>query len=182
MNDVMRIKAYHLMFGIPVLAIMVFVACQQKEPSQLTPDDYRSWNKTTDTVFNYPVPGHENHFRVIYINDIGNSVQPTQKNGRRIYDYPKGTIIVKEIYQGLEQSKNGEEPIQLAVMIKDSEHPKSRAGWLWIAVTYATKEERIIDYEFCVDCHANANEPHPYGDKNPNSDYRDCVYFPPQHP
>ncbi len=167
------------MFIMLSVAIVLFGACQQQKPSKLTPEDYRAWNKTTETVLNYPIPGHENHFRLIYINDIGNRVQATEKNGRIFHEYPEGTIIVKEIYLGLESPKEGEEPITLTTMIKDSQHPKSRGGWLWLAVTYATREEEIIDYEFCVDCHANANEAHPYGDKNPNNDYRDYVYFPP---
>ncbi len=32
---------------------------------------------------------------------------------------------------------------------------------------------------FCITCHANANEKHPYGDKNPNEEFRDYVYFVP---
>jgi hypothetical protein len=42
----------------------------------------------------------------------------------------------------------------------------------------ASGQEKVIDYEFCYDCHANANEPHPYGDRNPHGEFRDYVFFP----
>jgi hypothetical protein len=32
---------------------------------------------------------------------------------------------------------------------------------------------------FCVTCHANANEKHPYGDRNPREEFRDYVFFVP---
>jgi hypothetical protein len=37
----------------------------------------------------------------------------------------------------------------------------------------AKKSETISDSELCFDCHCNANEPHPCGDKNPWSEFRD---------
>ena len=54
----------------------------------------------------------------------------------------------------------------------------ARGGWVWVAKNPATGEERIIDYEFCFDCHSDANEPHPYGDKNPQGGHRDYVFLP----
>lgn len=66
-------------------------------------------------------------------------------------------------------------------MIKDSQHSHALSGWVWLVTTLETGEEQIFDYNVCVDCHASANESHPYGDKNPNADFRDFVFFPP-HP
>jgi hypothetical protein len=175
----MLLKVSHILWSFVILSLTVFASCQPKEQSPLIPDEYRSWNTTTDIVLDYPIPGHENHFRVIYINAVGEQVQPTQKNNRIVYDYPEGTIVVKEIYDGLEPPADGEEPVLLNAMIKAPQHAESRGGWIWIVKNYATKEERVIDYEFCVDCHANANERHPYGDENPDEEFRDYVYFPP---
>lgn len=174
-------KFSYLTFITLFIIIVGFAACQQKEQPKLTPDNYRSWSKTVETLLDYPIPGHESNCRIIYINAKGENVRPTEKNGRLFYAYPEGTIVVKEIYRGLKQPKEDETPIKLSVMIKDSQHPQSQSGWLWIVTIPANREERIIDHNLCVDCHTNANEPHPYGDKNPNSDFRDFVYFPPQH-
>ena len=70
------------------------------------------------------------------------------------------------------------EPFQLTIMIKDREHPSARGGWIWLVKDTRTGEEKIIDIEFCITCHANANEPHPYGDMNKNAEFRDYVFFP----
>jgi hypothetical protein len=175
-------KLYHTTFMLFMVGILLFASCHQKKQVSLVPDGYRAWQQTTDTELNYPIPGHENNYRIIYINATGENVQITPKKNRVFYEYPEGTMIVKEIYKGLGDPEKGTMPEQLTVMIKNARHPQARGGWIWIVKNMQTKEETVIDYEFCVDCHANANEPHPYGDKNPNGDFRDYVYFPPTHP
>ena len=66
----------------------------------------------------------------------------------------------------------------LTVMIKKPKDPRSRGGWLWVVKDLTKNTERIIDYELCFDCHSNANEPHPYGDRNGNNEFRDYAYYP----
>ena len=63
-------------------------------------------------------------------------------------------------------------------MLKRPGHPQARAGWLWIVKDIPSGKETIISEEFCVTCHANANERHPYGDRNPTEDFRDFLFFP----
>jgi len=171
------------MSSIFCIAMVGFTACQQKEQPKLTPENYRSWNTMVENFLDYPIPGHESNSRMIYINKIGEDVQITEENGRVSYQYPEGTIIVKEIYSKLEPPQEKEQPINLTIMIKDSRHSHAHAlsGWVWLVTTPETGEEHILDYNVCADCHTNANEPHPYGDKNPNADFRDFVFFPP-HP
>ncbi len=166
-------------FFAAVLSLVI--ACQQAPEIPAIPEDYRTWRQTTDIVFNYPIPGHEDHFRRIYINPRGEKFTTTQKNNRTFCEFPEGTIIIKEIYAGLDEPGPQELPILLTVMIKDPGHPESRGGWVWLSQNYDTKETNTINYEFCVDCHTNANESHPYGDKNPNQEFRDYVFFPPGH-
>jgi len=169
----------------PVIFVVIvgltfsMVACQQTPQVPDIPEDYRTWHLTTDIVLDYPVPGHENHFRKIYINPHGEGFKITQKNNRAYCEFPEGTIIVKEIYGGTTTPAPQDLPVLLTVMIKDPEHPESRGGWVWLSQNYETKETHVIDYEFCVDCHANANEQHPYGDGNPDQEFRDYVYFTP---
>ena len=168
-------------WGLSIL-LFIFTACRQTPQAPEIPANYTTWNTPTEVVFNYSIPGHESHFRKIYIKSLGEAVRMTQSGNRTICDFPQGTIIVKEIYEGLDLPGEQEVPTLLTVMIKHSEHPESRGGWLWLSQNYATKEMQIIDYEYCVDCHTNANERHPYGDGNVNEEFRDYVYFPPIPP
>ena len=106
------------------------INCNRKEPVSFVPDDYTSWDTTTDIMLDYPIPGHENHFRIIRINDTGKTLRP-ETRGKRIYDtYPTGTVIVKEIYPELTRQED-DRPIMLTVMVKEPSHQFARGGWLW---------------------------------------------------
>jgi len=156
---------------------LLALACARPAPRALVPADYASWERTTERDLDYPVPGHEDHHRRIYMNQTGEEVRIAERQGRVFHDYPEGTVVVKEVYAGL-QVRPDETPFQLTVMIKKPRDPLARGGWLWVVRDVATGQERIIDYEFCYDCHSNANEAHPYGDKNPRGEFRDYVFFP----
>jgi len=158
-------------------AALLALSCARPAPRALVPADYASWERTTERDLDYPVPGHEDHRRRIYLNQSGEDVRITERQGRAVHEYPEGTVIVKEVYAGL-QLRQGEAPFQLTVMIKKPKDPLARGGWLWVMRDTASGMEKIIDYEFCFDCHANANEPHPYGDKNPRGEFRDYVFLP----
>ncbi len=161
----------------PLLLFILLLSCRKEETTSYVPEGYRGWKQTTNVVLDYPIPGHENHWRRIYINSTGEGVTSETREGRGYDAYPEGTIIVKEIYPGQEPKEN-DTPVGLAVMIKDTDNYLARGGWVWVDHDVATGKEKVIDYEFCFDCHANANEGHPYGDKNPDNEYRDYVFFP----
>jgi hypothetical protein len=63
-------------------------------------------------------------------------------------------------------------------MVKEPGDPRAKCGWLWITKEQGG-EERVFEGNFCVTCHANANERHPYFDGNPREEFRDYVFFPP---
>ena len=148
-----------------------------RHPERLVPDGHESWKTTTDEELNYPIPGHEEHFRRIFINSIGEGVTTELRGGRVFYDYPEETVIIKEVYETLEPTP-ADKPAALTVMIKRTGDLRARSGWIWVVKDTVSGAERIIDYEFCFDCHGNANERHPYGDGNPSGEYRDYVFFP----
>jgi hypothetical protein len=161
------------------LAIVLAVSvCADAAAAPLLPRDWARWTRTTDVVLNYRIPGHEDHFRIPFINDTGKAVTTTVRDGRTAWEYPKGTIILKEAYQGLSAPAPGEKPIRLYGMIKDPKNPKARGGWVWVVRDTATKTESIFESPLCIDCHSYANAPHPYGDKNPKGENRDFVFFP----
>ncbi len=137
---------------------------------------YRSWQSTTDNELDYPIPGHENNYRKIFINDRGTEYRRSEESGQWEYRFPEGTKILKEIYEGFDAPRDAE-PQRITAMIKAPKHESARGGWLWVVEDGTSGEERLISGEFCITCHSNANESHPYGDGNPQEQYRDYVYF-----
>lgn len=162
---------------IPLYFLVMLSSCAEKPTGPLVPAEYAGWETTTKVELNYPIPGHENNYRKIFINSIGENPAITTQAEKTHYDYPEGTVIIKEIYPGLTYIP-GSKPAALTVMVKARNNPKSRGGWLWIVKDLASQKESIITQEFCVTCHGNANEPHPYGDGNPEGFFRDYVFFP----
>jgi hypothetical protein len=166
------------LLSLPWLFIMC-LSCSRDERGALVPEasQYRRWDQPIPVILDYSIPGHENNRRRIYINSTGTQVQLQKRSNRMYWDYPEGTIIVKEIIAGLE-GEDTDAPFQITAMIKAPEDPQSRGGWLWVSKGVDSPEETIIDWEFCFDCHANANEPHPYGDGNAANEFRDYVFHP----
>ena len=84
-----------IMLVFILIPLMWYCAPQAKKYE--IPEDYRSWKQTTNIELNYPIPGHLEHYRKIYINQIGEAVEVTMLEGKKQYNYPTGTIIVKEV-------------------------------------------------------------------------------------
>lgn len=162
------------------MVMTVLISCNRDDGSKASfiPDDYSSWTKLNREELNYPIPGHMNNYRTVYINKTGEDPDITERGDELSYSFPEGTIIVKEVYHGLEIEEE-DKPFQLTVMIKDPNNSQARGGWLWVVKDLATNEETVFTHEFCVTCHANANEKHPYGDENPKEEFRDYVFFAP---
>jgi Cytochrome P460 len=162
---------------VPVVIItaLILSGCTGKETAvKLVPTDYSQWKHPVEEMLTYEIPGHTLDARLIYINEIGTGVTAGEVNGQVRYDYPVGTIVLKENYE----TPESEIPKNITVMIKDPSHPDAKGGWVWIAKNVGTGEETIFDEEFCITCHQNANERHPYGDKNSSREYRDYVFYP----
>ena len=173
---------WHASAIIAVITVTCMVSCRNtvvELPTLPTVEEYRAWHEPTDLPLNYTIPGHGDVYREIYINPIGETVARTTINGRQAYAYPPGTIIVKEMYDGREKPAPEEHPKKLTIMIKAPDHPFALNGWLWIDADFPPAQPRVITHRLCVDCHANANETHPYGDMNPQDEFRDFVFFPP---
>lgn len=160
-----------------ILFLLVYLtagSCTGKKTEPLVPVDYAGWDSTVLAPLTMMIPGHTGPLRKIYINDVGKKVKIATEDGSKRYDYPEGTIIVKEVFP----DAAGEQTPSLTVMIKDPSHPQAWGGWVWIFKNSETGDERIFSDEFCFVCHQNANEQHPYGDKNIEEEFRDYVYFP----
>lgn len=154
---------------------LLFSSCGKQE--KLIPDTHDDWKLFTKTRLDYFIPGHEANYRIIYINSIGLNVNiKTSSQGKKEYHYPNGTILLKEIYPGMDYNP-GEEPLRYTVMLKQPDHPAAKGGWVWLVKNHKTKDESIFRSDMCVNCHEGANRSHPYHDKNPDNEFRDYAFF-----
>lgn len=160
--------------GLLAAAALAAAACSPK-PQQAALDigGYQGWERTTRIELDYPIPGHESHYRRIYINPVGAEYRRTGNRG----DYPDGTIVVKEIFEGLEPPEGGRGPISLDIMVKDRKAPDARGGWRWIIRDMRGGTDTAFTGDFCAVCHVEASRPHPYGDRNPNAEDRDYLFY-----
>lgn len=154
-------------------AVALLSSCAE-EPIEYLDVDYEDWERTVDRDLTEVVPGHGGGLRRIYINRVGTDAAPNESGAIR---YPEGTVIVKEIFTTSEPEPT-EDPAAIVGMVKAPESPESRGGWVWILRDVATGEEEIFAEEYCITCHGNANESHPYGDGNPSEVFRDFVFYP----
>lgn len=164
--------------GLALLALTLATACAKPEASARIPADWSVWRRTTALKLDYPIPGHNDAFRVIRANAVAFAPSRRAENGRSRIDFAPGSIVVKEIYAE-NPPPAGAKPISLYYMVKSPADEAARGGWVWGTVDLASGVQRDMPGGFCAGCHANANEPYPYADRNPDSEFRDFVFFPP---
>lgn len=155
------------------------LACRKASPAELVPGDTAGWRATTSVRLDYPVPGHEERYREIRMSPAGFAYLESGSGspGGRL-DFPDGTVIVKDIY-ATSRPAPGEPPVMVTAMVKAPGDPDARGGWLWVVKDLASGGEKRMVGDFCVRCHANANERHRYGTGNPEGAYADYVFYVP---
>ncbi|MBN2738601.1 MAG: cytochrome P460 family protein [Spirochaetales bacterium] len=159
-----------------IFLLSLLYSCDSKLEN-LIPDNHEKWPLFTHDKLDYFIPGHENNYRISYINEIGAKYKPQKKdNDQFLYNYPEGTIILKEIYPS-NTYQPGDIPEYYTVMIKKPGHPHAQGDWVWLVKNHESKEETIFHSDMCVNCHEGANTQHPYGDKNLGKDFRDYTFF-----
>jgi hypothetical protein len=163
---------------LALACLAVFAGCAKRADPVFATPDYVDWRRTVALSLDYPIPGHQAGLRIPRMNPLG-SLATTAKDGDILrWTFPEGTVIVKEVYATAHPAP-GEGPKQLTIMVKRPSDPRSLGGWLWITKQMPGGRETVFPGDYCFTCHENANEAHPYGDKNPNQDFRDYVYFVP---
>ena len=173
----MRKIAWLFAFG----ALGMVLGCRAPDRVVYATPDYPTWQRTTEVPLDYPIPGHQDRFRIPRMNSLGFGARPTLEGGKLRWSFPEGTVIVKEVYDTLAPAA-GDEPTELTIMVKAPRDKRSRGGWLWITRDLPKGEEKVFAGNFCITCHSNANERHPYGDKNPREEFRDYVFYVPVPP
>ncbi|MFW6329744.1 MAG: cytochrome P460 family protein, partial [Alkalispirochaetaceae bacterium] len=164
-------RAIPLLLLPAAFAVLILGCAGDGEQEPLVTGNHENWSRTTTETLDFPVPGHGGGARRIFINPTGETVEPPD-SAQEPWDYPDGTIIVKEIYSSSDPPEDVP-PDSLTIMVKDRDHPMSRGGWVWITKSPGSDRETIFTEQFCVTCHANANEEHPYGDNNREGQFRD---------
>jgi len=171
--------------GVMAFASLVvlygMMGCASRKAAQdLDLSGYANWERTTQVPLNFPIPGHESHYRRIYMNKVGMDYRRSTGavvNSGEALEYPDGTIVVKEIYGGLEDPAPGEQPITLDIMVKDKAASDTLGGWRWLIGDPKNGNEMVMSGDFCANCHNGANERHPYGDRNTGNAFRDFLFY-----
>lgn len=157
--------------------IVLLIGCKESiDEVFVVPEGYRSWKKPVKENLTYPVPGHGDGIRIIYANDIAyNVLKVKDENGFLRYDFPDGSVIVKEIFKtGGDVTRDTP---MFTIMVKDRLNSANQYGWLY----YVKKPEgtmTLVKGKMCIGCHAAANDSHPYFDKNENEQFRDYIFAP----
>lgn len=168
--------------SVALLSAAFLASCAPKpEARALVPDDFSTWGRTTELRLDYPIPGHEDNLRIIYMNDLGFGFTRTIEDQAERVVFPEGTVIAKAIFDG-SAPEPGATPMMVTAMVKAVDNPDAKGGWVWVVKDLVLGKETIIKGDFCYTCHANANEAHPYGDKNQDENLRDYVFFIPGSP
>jgi len=114
--------------------------------------DYESWTRVTDEPSTGPSPGlgavHKGPegYRHVYVNDAGRDTIL----GDGPYEYPEGTVIVKEQYDDLAALESGEgAEVTVSLKIADVEGA-GKDNWQW-ADSYKSSAG---DSAFCSGCHS----------------------------
>jgi len=113
--------------------------------------DYKTWQTATAMPTTGASPGLGNVHkgpegaRHVYVNNVGAAVM----KGEGPYEYPQGTVIVKEQYDSLADYQAGKTP-DVTVSVKVGAGPKARENWQWAAGLAAPAE----DSAFCSGCHS----------------------------
>lgn len=118
--------------------------------------DYKSWTK----IHAKPITGDHTGFlgglhqgehgvRQVYVNDVGLDVS----QGGGPYQYPVGTVVLKEQYKNQAAFDSNKSP-DVTVMVKVSDDAANPASnWAW-SRGY-TREAKVED-SFCSSCHTIA--------------------------
>lgn len=174
---------------LTVGATGAFVTSCAPEQLPMLDADFSGWTQLNTDPISASIPGHGNAIRNIFINDIGTGVTKEVIDGRVTWTYPEGTIIIKTATppapaEGSAAPSQTERPAMLLGMVKQSDNPRNQGGWVWLTRDPRTGEERVFDSEYCVTCHADANERRsptdriPTGIPNPDREFRDFVFYP----
>ena len=114
--------------------------------------DYKSWRTVSDEPSTGPSLGlgavHKgpDGYRMVYVNDVAHDTI----TGEGPYEYPEGTVIVKEQYEDRAAWESGE-GAEVTVSLKVADVPEAGGdNWQWAA----GYKSDAGDSQFCSSCHS----------------------------
>lgn len=116
--------------------------------------DYTSWTKVLDgntgdpTGFIGSVHEGSEGYRNVYVNAVGEETLL----GDAPYDYPAGTVVVKEQFASREDWEAGNDPAVTVSVKETASDTPVRENWIWADSYTATAG----DSAFCSGCHGIA--------------------------
>ena len=148
--------------GAAALAAALVAGCASLPNPFAEPDprwaDYKGWTRVNDEPTTGQSPGlgtvHEGAegYRVVYVNDVGRDTILSSGDANGDYDYPEGTVVVKEQYEDeaayLAGAEAGEVDVTVSLKVADGAEPA--ANWQWSTGYTASAG----DSAFCSGCHS----------------------------
>lgn len=118
--------------------------------------DYKNWTRVTE---NEPSTGNPTGFlggvhmgdegyREVYVNDIAKDTL----YGSAPYNYPAGSVIVKEQYASKSDWENGRKPAHTVSIKVSASETSKKEDWMWADSYKGSAGES----EFCAGCHSIA--------------------------
>lgn len=121
------------------------------------PSDYTDWYRVDATG---PIPGHGDSYRIIHANDLARE----RRDDSNAYDYPVGSIIVKEIH-----ARDGDQPGDLryigvmrflgsgeAPSGAELKHLSGSGGWLFTYLADGIDSDEEYRSSCWDECHVAA--------------------------
>ena len=146
--------------GVAVLALVAGCASLPNPFAEPDPRwaDYKSWTRVNEEPSTGQSPGlgtvHKGAegYRVVYVNGVGRDTILSAGDANGDYDYPEGTVIVKEQYDDEEAYLAGAEAgeVDVTVSLKTGGGADPAANWQWATGYTATAGESA----FCSGCHS----------------------------
>ena len=118
--------------------------------------DYKNWTRVTadgpstgnPTNFLGGVHLGDEGYREVYVNDIGKDTL----YGPAPYNYPAGSVIVKEQYANKADWEAGRKPAHTVSIKVSSSDESKKEDWMWADSYKGSAKES----EFCAGCHSIA--------------------------
>lgn len=146
--------------GVLITLTGVLAGCATLTAPFRDPDprwaDYKNWTRVTETHVSTGNPTNflggvhngEEGYREVYVNDIAEATML----GSAPYNYPEGSVIVKEQYASKEDWEAGRGAAHtISIKVSQSE-TSQKSDWKWAdSIKGAVK-----DSEFCAGCHSIA--------------------------
>lgn len=153
-------KSFIIKSGIVLTATALIAGCASLTAPFRDADprwaDYKNWTKVTaegpstgnPTNFLGGVHMGDEGYREVYVNDIAKETLM----GSAPYNYPEGSVIVKEQYASKADWEAGRKPAHTVSIKVSQSETATKEDWMWTD----SYKGSVGESEFCAGCHSIA--------------------------